>query len=102
MNIVANVLEDKKKIIPAITHIDGTARVHTVSYESNPLYYNLLKKFGEETGIPVLLNTSFNIQEPIVRSPTDAIKTFLKSGVDLLIIGNYICDIKWKNKNLAK
>ena len=102
MNIVANVLKDKKKIIPAITHIDGTARVHTVSYESNPLYYNLLKKFGEKTGIPVLLNTSFNIQEPIVRSPSDAIKTFLKSGVDLLVIGNYICDIKWKKENMAK
>ena len=102
MNIVANVHEDKKKLIPAITHIDGTARVHTVSYESNPMYYNLLKKFGEETGIPVLLNTSFNIQEPIVRSPSDAIKTFLKSGVDLLVIGNYICDTQWKNQNLKK
>ena len=102
MNIVANVLQDKKKIIPAITHIDGTARVHTVSFESNPLYYKLLKKFGEETGIPVLLNTSFNIQEPIVRSPTDAIKTFLKSGVDLLVIGNYICDVNWKKQNLKK
>ena len=102
MNIVANVLKDKKNIIPAITHIDGTARVHTVAYESNPMYYNLLKKFGEKTGIPVLLNTSFNIQEPIVRSPSDAIKTFLKSGVDLLVIGNYICDTKWKSENLSK
>ncbi len=99
MNIVANVLEDKKDIIPAITHIDGSARVHTVSYESNPMYYNLLKKFGEKTGIPVLLNTSFNIQEPIVKSPTDAISTFLKSGVDYLVIGNYICDNEWKKKN---
>ena len=102
MNIVANVHEEKQKIIPAITHIDGTARVHTVSFDSNPMYYNLLKKFGEQTGIPVLLNTSFNIQEPIVRSPTDAIQTFLNSGVDLLVIGNYICDFQWKNENLAK
>jgi len=102
MNIVANVLEHKKKVIPAITHIDGTSRVHTVSYESNPLYYNLLKNFGKKTGVPILLNTSFNIQEPIVRSPTDAITTFLKSGVDLLVIGNYICDNQWKIYNTRK
>ena len=102
MNIVANVLEHKKKVIPAITHIDGTSRVHTVSYESNPLYYNLLKNFGKKTGVPILLNTSFNIQEPIVRSPTDAIRTFLKSGVDLLVIGNYICDNQWKIYNTRK
>jgi len=99
MNIVANVLKDKKNIIPAVTHIDGTARVHSVSYEANPMYYNLLKNFGEKTGVPILLNTSFNIQEPIVRSPSDAITTFLKSGVDILVIGNYICDSEWKNQN---
>jgi carbamoyltransferase len=98
MNIVANVIKDKINIIPAVTHTDGTARIHTVSYDDNPMYYKLIRKFGEKTGVPVLLNTSFNIQEPIVRSPTDAIQTFLKSGVDILIIGNYICDHKWKNQ----
>ena len=101
MNIVAKVIEDKKEIIPAITHIDGTARVHTVSSELNPMYYNLLKNFGEKTGVPVLLNTSFNIQEPIVKTPINAISTFLASGVDILIIGNYVCDDDWRAINKA-
>ena len=102
MTITVNCSEKMKKQSPAVVHIDGTARVHTVSYDSNPMYYNLLKKLGEQTGIPVLLNTSFNIQEPIVRSPKDAIQTFLNSGIDLLVIGNYVCDLKWKDENLVK
>ena len=99
MNMVAKVKENKKNIIPAVTHIDGTARVHTVSRESNELYWNLLNEFEKITGIGVLLNTSFNIQEPIVESPSDAIRCFLKSNVDFLIIGNYICDDDWREKN---
>ena len=87
MNMVANVLNDS---IPAVTHIDKTARVHTVSRKSNKRYYDLIDRFGKITGIPVLLNTSFNIQEPIVYSPKDAIKTFINSGVDALVIGDYI------------
>ena len=87
MNIVSEVINKK---IPAITHIDNTARIHTVSKQSNPLYYELIKKFGELTGVPVLLNTSFNIQEPIVYSPQNAISTFLSSEVDVLVIGNYV------------
>ncbi len=99
MNMVAKVKENKKNIIPAVTHIDGTARLHTVSRESNELYWNLLNEFEKITGIGVLLNTSFNIQEPIVESPSDAIRCFLKSNVDFLIIGNYICDDDWREKN---
>ncbi|MBI76488.1 MAG: hypothetical protein CMM53_01720 [Rhodospirillaceae bacterium] len=87
MNIVANVLSGD---IPAVTHTDTTARVHTVSAQSNPKYYSLLKRFGEITNVPVLLNTSFNIQEPIVYSPDDAINTFINSGVDFLVIENFI------------
>jgi carbamoyltransferase len=87
MNIVAKV---KNKKIPAVTHVDGTARVHTISKKNNPIYHALVKKFGEITGVPVLLNTSFNIQEPIVYSPDDAIKTFIDSNVDALVIGSYI------------
>ena len=79
MNIVTNVLKDKIKKIPAVTHTDGTARIHTVTKESNEIYYNLIKEFGKKTGVPVVLNTSFNIQEPIVYSPKDAINTFLNS-----------------------
>ncbi|MCV2894536.1 carbamoyltransferase [Lentibacter sp. XHP0401] len=90
MNIVAQVLDDKRSIIPAVTHTDGTARVHTVSHEADPLYHALLTAFGKLTGVPVLLNTSFNIQEPIVYSPADAVATFRASGVDALVIGPYI------------
>ena len=87
MNIVANVLSSN---IPAVTHTDLTARVHTVSSRSNPKFYALLEKFGELTGVPVLLNTSFNIQEPIVYSPENAIATFKNSGVDYLVIENFL------------
>ena len=87
MNIVARVIN---KRIPAVTHIDGTARVHTVKEADNYLYYRLIKRFGALTGIPVILNTSFNIQEPIVYSPQNAVDTFVSSEVDALVIGNYI------------
>ena len=87
MNIVSGVKSD---FVPAITHIDNTARIHTVSKESNFLYHKLITEFGKITGVPVLLNTSFNIQEPIVYSPEDALQTFIKSGVDALVIGPFI------------
>ena len=87
MNVVSNV---KTKDIPAVTHIDGTSRVHTVSKNSHNRYYNLISHFGKITGIPVLLNTSFNIQEPIVYSPRDAIKTFCNSEVDIIVMGDYL------------
>lgn len=87
MNLVSTVNSNQ---IPAVTHIDNTARVHTVSRESNKKYYDLIENFGKLTGVPVLLNTSFNIQEPIVYSPADALSTFKESGVDALVIGNYI------------
>ena len=89
MNIVSDV---KTIAIPAVTHVDNTARVHTVTKEANPLYYSLIKEFGRHTGVPVLLNTSFNIQEPIVYSPNDAINTFLASEVDVLVIGPYLIE----------
>lgn len=90
MNIVARVRDSHVHLIPAVTHIDQTARVHTVSADANPIYHALLRKFGEITGVPVLLNTSFNIQEPIVYSPEDAFATFRASGADALVIGPYI------------
>ncbi len=81
--------------IPAVTHIDGSARVQTVSEESNPLFYKLLKRFGQIKGIPVLLNTSLNIRgEPIAMSPEDAYRCFEKSAMDYLIIGNFIISRK--------
>lgn len=77
--------------LPAITHVDGSARLQTVSKNINPLYHELISKFGEKTGVPVLLNTSFNIMgEPIVESPVNAIRCFFSTGLDALAIGSYL------------
>lgn len=81
----------KKDLIPAVTHIDGSSRIQLVDKETNPLYYRLIEKFYQATGIPALLNTSFNLKgEPIVNSPQEAVNTFLKSGMDILVLGNSI------------
>jgi carbamoyltransferase len=96
MNILAKVRPEKHAAIPAVTHVDGTARVHTVSREANPLYHRLITAFGSRTGVPVLLNTSFNIQEPIVTTPEEAIRTFRASGMDLMAIGGHLCDADWR------
>ncbi|SIT08027.1 carbamoyltransferase family protein [Paracoccus saliphilus] len=87
MNIVADVIGTS---IPAVTHVDGTARVHTVSRDAHARYHALIARFGELTGVPALLNTSFNIQEPIVYSPEHALRTFAASGVDALVIGDHV------------
>ena len=76
--------------IPGVTHVDGTARIQTVTREFNERYYTLINEFYKLTGIPMLLNTSFNCQEPIVETPEDAIATFKKCGLDILVIGDYI------------
>ena len=73
--------------IPAIVHVDGTARVQTVREQTNPMLYRLLREFEALTGVPVLINTSFNIKgEPIVESPEDAVACFLNTGIDNLIL----------------
>ena len=102
MSIVSKIKNDKKKLIPAVIHIDETSRIHSVSKNMNSKFYNLLNAFYKKTNVPVLLNTSFNIQEPIVYSPLDALKTYFNSDVDYLCMGNYLCDIKWKQLNLKK
>ncbi len=89
MNILTPVCKEKRSEIPAVTHIDGTARIQTVSRSHNPRYWKLLDLFQKKTGVPVLLNTSFNIQEPIVCTPEDAIETFKRSKVDALVIEDY-------------
>jgi carbamoyltransferase len=77
--------------IPAVTHVNGTARLHTVSRASNPLYYRLIECFGEKTGIPVVLNTSFNVRgEPIVCTPKEAVACFYNSGLDALILDRFL------------
>lgn len=92
---VCNVLKEKQSVIPAVTHVDGSARLQTVTKELHPRYYELIKKLGERTGVPVVLNTSFNIQgEPVVESPQDAIRCFFSTGLDYLIIGNFLISKK--------
>lgn len=76
--------------IPGVTHVDGTARIQTVNPTFNNRFYNLIDEFYKITGIPVLLNTSFNCREPIVETPQDAVNTFKKCGLDILVINNYI------------
>jgi len=82
--------EDKRKVIPAVTHVDGTGRLQTVSKEENPLYYKLIKEFEKITGVPVVLNTSFNENEPIVCTPDEALDCFLRTKMDVLVLGNVI------------
>ena len=82
--------ENKKTLLPGITHIDGTGRLQTVSEENNPVYYYLLKKFKEKTGVPILLNTSFNENEPIVQNPNEAIDCFIRTNMDALVIEDWI------------
>lgn len=85
------VREDKKSAIPAVTHADGSARVQTVKKEVNPLYHALISRFERLTGVPVVMNTSFNLrEEPIVCAPKDAIRTFYSSGLDVLCIGPFL------------
>lgn len=85
------VREEALELIPAVTHVDGTGRVQTIRRDQNPLYHAVVKKFGELTGVPVLLNTSLNIRgEPIVRTPGDAVQAYLGSDMDALFIGPYL------------
>ncbi len=94
-------LNIKRSKIPAVTHVDYSARIQTVHAETNSLYYKLLKKFKEETGCPVLINTSFNVRgEPIVCSPEDAFKCFMGTEMETLVIGNYFLRKEDQNKIL--
>ena len=77
--------------IPAVVHADGSARIQTVEPGQHPLFYSMIEAFERRTGVPLVLNTSFNVAgEPIVESPTDAIRTFFASGLDALAIGSFI------------
>ncbi len=84
---------EKRDIIPSVTHVDGSARPQTVEKDINPLYWNLISEFGKRTGVPVIMNTSFNLRgEAIVNTPTEAVRTFFSSGMDTLIIGSYMVE----------
>ncbi|MDP7420280.1 MAG: carbamoyltransferase [bacterium] len=85
------VVPGKETVVPAITHVDNTARVQTVNRDANPRYWKLIKAFEENTGIPLVLNTSFNLRgEPIVCSPEEAISTFERTEMDLLVLGDFV------------
>jgi carbamoyltransferase len=87
---MSRIMPVKSDAIPGVTHVDGTARIQTVTREFNERYYDLINEFYKITGVPMLLNTSFNCQEPIVETPEDAVATFKKCGLDILVINNYI------------
>jgi len=91
MLLITDVIESKKKIIPSVTHVDGTARLQTVDNKINQLYWGLINHFYQITGVPVILNTSFNTRgKPIVESPSDAIECLLSTDMGYLFIGNFI------------
>lgn len=94
MLFVTPIKENYIQKIPVVAHVDGTGRLQTVTKEDNDLYYSLIKEFYRLTNIPVVLNTSFNNQEPIVETPWDAVTTFLNTDIDYLAIGNYLV---WKD-----
>jgi len=89
MNLVFPVRPEKKDQIPAVTHVDGTARIHTVSRKTNPLFWNLIREFEKISGVPLVLNTSFNENEPIVCQPSEAIDCFLRTKMEVLVMGDY-------------
>jgi carbamoyltransferase len=90
MQQVYPVREDKRHLLPAITHADGSGRLQTVNEQANPTYYRLIKEFEAITGVPVLLNTSFNENEPIVDTPQQAVDCFLRTRMDVVVINNTI------------
>ena len=92
MGMAYRVRPECRARIPAPTHVDGTGRLQTVSRTANPLYWSLLRSFDDLTGVPVLLNTSFNENEPIVNTPEEAIQCFLRTQMDVLAIGPFVME----------
>jgi len=99
MLYVTPVREDKRAVLPAITHEDGSGRLQTVYKDTNPAYHRMIERFGELTGVPVIMNTSFNLKgEPIVEHPSHAFNTFSLSGMDLLFLNNFVVDADAKKQ----
>jgi carbamoyltransferase len=89
---VYSVRPEKRAVIPAVTHVDGSGRLQTVNRKTHPLYWRLLKAFAKLTGVPVLLNTSFNENAPIVHKPAEALDCFLRTKMDVLVLGKYVIE----------
>ncbi len=91
MLMVYPVKKEKRALIPSVTHVDGSGRLQTIAREQNPLYYDLIKTFGKKSGVPILINTSFNIRgEPIVCTPAHAYRCMMGTGIDALVMGHYL------------
>jgi len=90
MLMTCQVRKDKQALVPAITHVDGTARQQTVSRATNPKYWGLIHAFERRTGVPVVLNTSFNENEPVVNTPEEAVSCYLRNDMDVLVLGRYL------------
>jgi carbamoyltransferase len=89
---VFQIREEKRALLPAVTHVDGSGRLQTVSRRTNPRYARLIDAFRESTGVPMVLNTSFNENEPVVCRPEEALDCFLRTRMDVLVLGNYIIE----------
>jgi carbamoyltransferase len=92
--------EEKRRLIPAVTHVDGSGRLQTVSRRTNSLYHRLITAFRERTGIPMVLNTSFNENEPVVCQPQEALDCFLRTKMDVLVLGDTMIT-RGENKHLG-
>jgi carbamoyltransferase len=90
MVLVYNTRADKRELIPAVNHVDNTGRLQTVEERVNQRFHRLIREFERLTGVPIVLNTSFNENEPIVMSPEHAVETFAKTRMDLLVLGNHV------------
>jgi carbamoyltransferase len=90
MTHVYPIREEKRSVIPAVTHVDGSGRLQTVTRDCNPRYHALISAFGGLTGVPILLNTSFNESEPIVCTPTEALDCFVRTNMDCLVLGDRV------------
>ena len=98
-----NKLNVTRSIVPAITHVNNSARIQTIDKNMNILFHNLISDFYRKTGCPLIINTSFNVRgEPIVCSPTDAFKCYMGTELDILVIGNYILFKEEQNINLIE
>jgi carbamoyltransferase len=90
MSEVKIIRKDKRKLIPGVVHVDGTGRLQTVTKDQNLHYFNLISAFFDKTRVPIILNTSFNENEPIVNNPVEAINCYERTNMDILVLGNWV------------
>lgn len=89
---VYQIRKEKRTLIPAVTHVNGSGRLQSITELQNPRYYRLIKAFEKITGVPMVLNTSFNENEPVVCTPQEALDCFLRTKMDVLVLGNWVVE----------